>query len=54
MVCCRYEPPRHAGAIPGGRKLFGGVIAKFQRGQGGFSAVWKQKWVAVEKGVRSP
>ncbi|GMH60276.1 hypothetical protein TL16_g03015 [Triparma laevis f. inornata] len=33
-----------------GRKLFAGVIEKFQRGDGGFSALWKRRWVVVEKG----
>ena len=33
-----------------GRKLYSGVIEKFQRGDGGFSALWKRRWVVVEKG----
>jgi len=33
-----------------GRKLFGGVLEKLQRGDGGFSALWKRRWVRVERG----
>ena len=36
-----------------GRKLYSGVIEKFQRGDGGFSALWKRRWVVVEKGASS-
>ena len=33
-----------------GRKLYSGVLEKLQRGDGGFSALWKRRWVRVERG----
>ena len=33
-----------------GRKLFSGPILKLQRGQGGFAALWKERWVVIERG----
>ena len=37
-------------SVPAGRKLYSGVVGKLQRGQGGFSALWKRRWVSVERG----
>ncbi|GMH74218.1 hypothetical protein TrST_g14002 [Triparma strigata] len=45
-----HYDPNARGPRCTGRKLFAGVIEKFQRGNGGFSALWKRRWVVVEKG----
>jgi len=38
------------GSRMSGRKLFSGPILKLQRGDGGFSALWKERWVVIERG----
>ena len=45
-----HYDPKVRGPRCTGKKLYAGVIEKFQRGDGGFSALWKRRWVAIEKG----